>query len=270
MKTRSSGTTNKNNNSDQVEKRQKAAADDLICAITLELPFDPVTAEDGRLYERSAIEEHIAQSKKRKDVLKSPITNEPMGPRLFDSPQIKSLIETLIENRSITGDLADAWKKKEQEKKCADELLKKAQDGNAASMLSVYFKSSKGTNGFKKDGKLAYQWLSKAHAAGSIKATATLGNNLIFGSHGAPKNKADGLVLTTMAAKDGSDLAAYRLGRAMAQGKYNLSVNRVAAIVWLQNALDEETCPVRHLAASAREKARTLIEEMTEELTNGA
>jgi len=255
--------TNNGLDQQQHQKRQKAAADDLICPITQELPFEPVTAEDGRLYERSAIEEHIAQTKKRKDVLKSPITNEPMGPRLFDSPQIKSLIETLVENRSITGDLADAWKKKEKEKKGADELLKKAQDGDAASMHLVYVYSSEGTRGFKKDCKLASQWLKKAHAAGSVKATAALGNWSILGWHDVPKNIADGLVLTTMAAKDGSDLAAFRLGRAMAEGKHGLSVNKAEAIVWLQKSLDKNKCHFHHLAESAREKARTLLEELT-------
>ena len=45
----------------------------LLCPITLELPVDPVVAEDGNVYERNAIE---AQLKVR---LKSPLTNEPMG-----------------------------------------------------------------------------------------------------------------------------------------------------------------------------------------------
>ena len=32
-------------------------ADEYTCPITFELPIDPVTAEDGRCYERCAIEE---------------------------------------------------------------------------------------------------------------------------------------------------------------------------------------------------------------------
>eukprot|EP00978_Attheya_sp_CCMP212_P042587 scaffold262413_cov61-Attheya_sp.AAC.1 len=46
-----------------------------------ELPFDPVTAEDGRVYERSAILEHF---KFTPTGLKSPpITNEPTGRRML-------------------------------------------------------------------------------------------------------------------------------------------------------------------------------------------
>ena len=36
-------------------------AEEFVCPITQELPVDPVTAEDGRVYERSAIEEWLGQ-----------------------------------------------------------------------------------------------------------------------------------------------------------------------------------------------------------------
>ena len=39
--------------------KQSNVADDLICPITHEWPFEPVTAEDGRIYERWAIEAHF-------------------------------------------------------------------------------------------------------------------------------------------------------------------------------------------------------------------
>ena len=37
--------------------------DVLLCPITQQLPADPVTADDGRLYERAAIEEWIEKQK---------------------------------------------------------------------------------------------------------------------------------------------------------------------------------------------------------------
>ena len=44
-----------------VVKRYRQAIDEVaeeyVCPITAELPIDPVTAEDGRCYERCAIEE---------------------------------------------------------------------------------------------------------------------------------------------------------------------------------------------------------------------
>ena len=53
-------------------------ADDLLCPITRQLPVDPVTAEDGGVYERAAIEEHIQSSYNHGPELRSPITNELM------------------------------------------------------------------------------------------------------------------------------------------------------------------------------------------------
>ena len=69
-------------------QKQKSVADDLICPITLDLPYDPVTAADGRIYERLAIEAHINNNSNR--ILKSPMTNESMGRALLPSPQTKS------------------------------------------------------------------------------------------------------------------------------------------------------------------------------------
>ena len=46
-------------------KRTKSAVDEafaeLVCPITQSLPIDPVTAEDGRIYERSAIQGTLAR-----------------------------------------------------------------------------------------------------------------------------------------------------------------------------------------------------------------
>ena len=48
-----------------VVKRYRQAIDEVaeeyVCPITAELPIDPVTAEDGRCYERCAIEEWFAR-----------------------------------------------------------------------------------------------------------------------------------------------------------------------------------------------------------------
>ena len=50
---------------------------ELVCPITFSLPVDPVTAEDGNVYERSAIEDWLEKQRK------SPVTNLAMGTRLL-------------------------------------------------------------------------------------------------------------------------------------------------------------------------------------------
>ena len=41
-------------------------AEEYVCPITAELPIDPVTAEDGRCYERHAIEDWFSRRRRRR------------------------------------------------------------------------------------------------------------------------------------------------------------------------------------------------------------
>eukprot|EP00978_Attheya_sp_CCMP212_P048003 scaffold458725_cov130-Attheya_sp.AAC.1 len=91
-----------------------------------ELPFDPVTAEDGMIYERWAIMKHFRSNQE----IKSPMTNEFMGTRLLDAVQTKSIIDTLIYNRTIEGDLADAWLRRKSDKRKIDKVTKLAKNGD--------------------------------------------------------------------------------------------------------------------------------------------
>lgn len=253
--------TARDNNSDSPPSankcRKSSASDDLVCPITHELPFDPVTAEDGRLYERSAIEEHF---EKHTGELKSPFTNEIMGQRLFPLPQIKNLIKTLIESRVITGDLADNWKKTGIEKEEMEDLLKDAEGGDTVAMNIVSRYYRRGKNGFKKNAKLACKWAEKAHSAGNVKGTAKLGRLLIFGE-GVEKNVVQGMVLTTMAAERGSNVAAYHLGCAFGKGQFGLSFDIEQAILWLQRCLSDD-CRHKHLNETGKEKAHILLQEL--------
>ena len=68
------------------------SAAEFLCPITQELPIDPVMAEDGRTYERSAIEKWLREKKT------SPHTNEPMGERLIPALQVKNAIATMVKS----------------------------------------------------------------------------------------------------------------------------------------------------------------------------
>ena len=87
-------------------------AEDYLCPISQELPVDPVTAEDGRIYERSEIQRHIDQ---RAGDLRSPMTNEPMGKKLLPSAQTRSMIRTLVRTGAIGDDKAARWKERLKE-----------------------------------------------------------------------------------------------------------------------------------------------------------
>jgi hypothetical protein len=79
------------------EAAGRAADADWTCPLTLELPVDPATAEDGRVYERSAIAEHNRNSEGRR--LRSPVTGQAMGPRLTTAFAARDTIETLVRCR---------------------------------------------------------------------------------------------------------------------------------------------------------------------------
>jgi len=81
----------------------RSMVEQFLCPITSELPVCPVVAQDGRVYERDAIETWF-ESKAT-----SPLTREPMGKRLVDSSQTRSLIRTAIENGGVDDDSAAAW-----------------------------------------------------------------------------------------------------------------------------------------------------------------
>ena len=95
--------------------RLRSAVDEslthLVCAITQELPLDPVTAEDGNIYERSAIEEWLSRQQK------SPMTNQPMGTKLLPAFQIRSMIETMVRSGGISGEMATSWQKRLEEER---------------------------------------------------------------------------------------------------------------------------------------------------------
>jgi U-box domain/Sel1 repeat len=234
----------------------KSPADDLICPITLELPWDPVVASDGRVYDQPAIEEHI---KCHQGHFKSPLTNQTMDKRLLPAPQIKSLIETLVENGVIGGDLASKWNEKVKEQKRVEALLKKAQGGDAEAMYRVGISYLTGTCGFEEDEKLAVKWFTKSHEAGYVQGTAALGYYMCNG-YGVAKCHSTGIAYIGIAAGQGSDLAAFVMGMALADGKFGLKVNKNEAIYWLEKAAGESAND--HLTEDCKDEAKQKLNEL--------
>ena len=74
-------------------KRAKGAinsiAKEYVCPIALELPVDPVTAEDGRVYNRADIQQHIDNSKR----------NNLLSAVLPSNSCVKTASTTFLKNR---------------------------------------------------------------------------------------------------------------------------------------------------------------------------
>ena len=58
----------------------------VLCPITLSLPIEPVMAEDGNVYELTAIQTHLNNRKT------SPVTNMAMGNKLIPAPHVTNII----------------------------------------------------------------------------------------------------------------------------------------------------------------------------------
>jgi hypothetical protein len=95
-------------------KRFKSAldetADEFLCPITMALPADPVTAMDGHIYERWAIEQWIARGSG-----KSPLTNQRMGAMLLRAPHVKNTIERMVASGALADDKVAAWRAAQRE-----------------------------------------------------------------------------------------------------------------------------------------------------------
>ena len=198
-------------------RRHKSAFEEafaeLVCPITFSLPVDPVMAEDGKVYERSAIEEWLKQQRK------SPVTNLAMGTRLLPALQVKSMIRTMVASGALTGDKVDAWKLKLEEEEEVAEVLREAEAGDGTSMcvLGLWYKY--GHKGLAKDAAKAFEWFEKSHEAGYASGTGCLGECYLDGA-GVPKCPMRGAVLIGRSAERGSKYACDNLGRAYAEGSW--------------------------------------------------
>ncbi|CAB9503809.1 Sel1 domain protein repeat-containing protein [Seminavis robusta] len=240
----------------QPKRPKKSLADDLICPISLELPLDPVTAEDGRVYDRESIEEHFKTT--NQGTLKSPITREKMGSKLLPAIQHRNTIEALIDAHIIEKGLATKWRQRMHQKKQMDKLFKKAEAGDGEAMYNIGYNFERGQDGFKRDPKLAFPWFKRASEAGHVLSTAVIGNCYLQG-FAVDKCLYKGIMFVTTGANKGSPWAAYLLGMAFADGQHGVTVDRSVAIHWLRQALKNQTTTMLS-AVNIRETIQKLKE----------
>ena len=228
-------------------------ADEYICPITQELPIEPVIAEDGKVYEKGAIEEWLGKQQR------SPFTGLPMGTRLMPATQARNTIEQLVQSGAIEGEKAASWKKKLEGEKKLKQLREKAEAGDAGAMHSMYraYTSDVAEYGLMRDSRQARAWLERGARLQHPKCMTHYSNYLISGK-GGEKLPALGLVFLGQAASLGSDLAAWLLGRAFIEGSDGLPKDIEMGKHWLRKASDGQAT-VKHLKPEAIEKAVAML-----------
>ena len=204
-------------------------AEEYVCPITAELPVDPVNAEDGRVYERHAIEEWFARQDD--DELRSPVTNEPMGRRLFPAVQVRNSLKRLVESGAISGSKADAWKKAVAEEAEVAALRARAEGGDAEAMRRLGFAYRDGKRGLQKDAAQAFLWLKRAADLKDARALTACGVLYLHGT-GVEQGISRGCTMLGLAAALGSEHACGILALANAEGCHGFEQNPEEATRW--------------------------------------
>ena len=243
----------------QACKRYRQAIDDVadeyVCPITAELPIDPVTAEDGRCYERCAIEEWFAKIPEPR--VKSPVTNEPMGKRLFPAVQLRNTLKRLVESGAISGSKADAWKKAMAEEAEVAALRAQAEGGDAKAMRWLGFAYRDGKRGLKQDRKQAFTWFKRAADLKDACSLAVCGSAYLLGQ-GVERSISRGVAMTALAAGMGSEHACGLLDCANATGVYGFDKDPQEATRWFR---EMQKCDIRDSSEGNRERAVAWLRE---------
>lgn len=236
-------------------------AEEYVCPITRELPVDPVTAEDGRIYERSAIEECIES---RGDDLKSPITNQPMGTQLFPAVQARNTIERLVRSGVVSGDKAARWDQKIRDEETVSQTRRRASNDDVDAMYDLGIWYSFGMKGIPVDEAVGYRWFERVKDKGDVRGMALAGECLLKGT-GADENAPYGILLLGQAANAGSDFAAFVIGEMYDEGLGGMQVDAKTAMDWYRKAVDG-SCKVKHAVESYIENANARLKELEHEL----
>lgn len=198
-------------------ERHKSSVDrafaELVCPITRALPVDPVMAEDGCVYERSAIELQMKRAKRHV--------------QLIPAPQVKNMIRAMVTSGALAGDKVEAWK----EKLAEEEVVANAESGDPEAMFTLARWYKLGEKGLARDGVKAFEWYSRSHEAGHAGGTGGLGECYIEGV-GVPESKSLGGMFFGIAALGGSQLACYNLGFCLASGSYGFPRDATLARHW--------------------------------------
>lgn len=237
-------------------------ADCYICPITGEFPLHPTTAEDGQCYERDSIKAWIAQHPAQTWV-KSPVTGEPMGKKLFPALQLRNTLMRLVEQGVIGGEKCDLWKsetKLVETKNLADEKCKKdAKNGDIVAMRSMGFSCRDGLRGNEKNLIASFSWFKKAADKGDPPSSSAAAICYLEGM-GVQCNSTRGIAMATQAAVLGSAHAAGLLGSLNVDGLHGLDKNHAEAYRWF--CVMKNVCHVKgYPGSSYHSEATDFIEK---------
>tara|TARA_Y100000389_G_scaffold182886_1_gene199876 strand:+ start:951 stop:1790 length:840 start_codon:yes stop_codon:yes gene_type:complete len=175
------------------------------CPISGTLPVDPVTAKDGRVYERRDLA--LWFEKNPGAIVKSPVTGEPMGKDVTTAYQARNSIKHLVDRKLLRGAAVDAWKVASAEidgfSTHLRELFIKAAQGDALAMVAIGSAYREGRHGVAVNHERSVEWMQKAASKDAVMAWTWLGVAYKLGK-GVARDDIVGIMYLTHAAALGS------------------------------------------------------------------
>ena len=230
--------------------------DEWTCPITYALFVDPVEAEDGKVYERAAIEEHFATQPEGLTCL-SPVKRTVMGKRLLPATWIAEAVTKMVETGLVDAESAAAWRRSKLDMVQVAALKAKAEAGDAHAMGRLGFSYRDGTRGLKRDAKEAFKWFKKAADHYDPPAATSCGVAYINGS-GVARNHTRGIAMISRAAAFGSEHACSVLGWANECGHHGFDKDPEEATLWYKKM---QACACKDSVDVYRERAAKWLSE---------
>ena len=186
---------------ERLKNAMSSVSKHLICPITQELMVDPVLAEDGNTYERSAIKRWISTK-----------STSPLNPncrlnayRLMTNRMAKKQIEELVESGELNDQLcADYANRKAQMLYDEGKVEEAAELGHAEAQGKMAERYFFGRDGVAKDLEKCVEWAKKAAAGGDKQGQFRLGYAYCNSEGGLEKDYAMALKWYEKAAEQGS------------------------------------------------------------------
>lgn len=209
-----------NDNAKKVAAYKRAVssiADTFVCPITLEYAFRPVIAQDGRVYEESALKEWM--EKDESPTFKSPATGVYIGKSVVHSLQIRQSIEHAINSGAVDAKKASSWRRTLKEEKEFVRHMKAAEEGDLSAMTTLGFYYRDGRGGQPVNMAECIKWFKMAASQDEPQAITALGVLHINGK-GVAKDIQKGMNLLFKSADstNGSEHACAILGESYAKG----------------------------------------------------
>ena len=226
------------------------------CPIFYTLFVDPVEAEDGKIYERAAIEQHFAKHQNDAECL-SPLTRQPMGKRLIPATWVANAVAKMVESGLVDQEATSVYRRAKADMAQVASFKAKAEAGDAHAMGRLGFSYRDGTRGLRKDPVEAFKWFKKAADLRDPPAATSCGVAYINGS-GVERNHMRGISMVTIAATLGSEHACSVLGWANECGNHGFDKNPEETTKWYK---EMQKCVCRDSVDVYRERATNWLRE---------